>query len=762
MALQTKTISANGSNGHHKFTLTVAEESTNTLNNSSLVTWKLVLTPTGNGWDWSYNSTIPVTYSVVVDGRAYNGNIMMYDGASTVQVASGSQTIKHSDDGSRSISYSFSITSIAENYLPGAANASGSMALTVIARASQPSLITYPNHTQNVGYFGDTISIHMNRNSSAFTHKVRYAFGSLSGTCIDAETGAAATAVTTGFKWTIPASFMELLPAASVGSGTIYVDTYNGSTLVGTKYCGFTASVPASVKPTASIQVLDNTGIKDIYGNLVRGLSKLYVKTTGVQAYKSPIKSYLVNANGVRYTAAEIVTGTLTKAGTTTVTATVTDNRGRTSAAASASFTVLDYAVPAVTKLTAVRCNQDGTPNKRGGYCKVTFSAKITSLNNKNTAIYYLRYKKTTATTYTQVTMSEQTGKYTVTDHSYIFAASTGSSYDVVVQAVDRHTSENPVGKSTKCPTASSVFSWRGFRTSSGVEDGAGIGRVPDRANALQVGWETEFDKSVIRFGNKYTLSSPGVANTPGFVRMAQITITAANADTPISFVFTQRRAASPMTVHVSLNNSTATDSAVSSVTYEGTNYGAFLVKASALVWDLYVQKSSEWDTITLQDWWMSKTMESRCTVTFLGDLVDTVPQGLVGYYRATPLVQRNVLDSFFPVGYILLLYSHADPNAMYPGTTWVRIQNAFLWAVDGSGAIGLTGGAKEVTLTTDQIPAHTHGSVYSGNAGGTKTHAWLASGGSSMAYGTVSTGGGEAHNNMPPYIQVSVWRRTA
>ena len=98
------------------------------------------------------------------------------------------------------------------------------MDLTVTAPASQPSCITYPNHTQNVGSFGDTISIHMNRKSSEYTHTVRYAFGNLSGTCIDADTGKAATgltAVTNGFRWTIPESFMELLPTATSGSGTI-------------------------------------------------------------------------------------------------------------------------------------------------------------------------------------------------------------------------------------------------------------------------------------------------------------------------------------------------------------------------------------------------------------------------------------------------------------------------------------------------------------------------------------------------------------
>jgi hypothetical protein len=114
-----------------------------------------------------------------------------------------------------------------------------------------------------------------------------------------------------------------------------------------------------------------------------------------------------------------------------------------------------------------------------------------------------------------------------------------------------------------------------------------------------------------------------------------------------------------------------------------------------------------------------------------------------------------------YPVGSIYIAYNHTNPGTLFGGT-WVRIENAFLWGVDSSGTIGQTGGERAHKLTVDELPSHTHGSVYSGNAAGTKTHAWLASGGSSMAYGTVATGGGEEHNNMPPYIQVSIWRRTA
>lgn len=724
--------------------------SVNVASNTTTISWTLKGAGNASVWYKAGN------FKVVIAGEEVYSSATRINLDNGTVVASGTYTLKHNADGTKS----FTASAEAGIYTTAVnCTGSGTFALDPIARASQPSLITYPQHTQNVGNFGTIISVHMNRQSSAFTHRVRYAFGTKSGTCVDADTGSAATAVGTGFRWKIPEDFMNLLTATTTGSGTIYVDTYNGSTLIGTKWCGFTATVPASVVPKCSIQVLDATTIQTTYGNLVKGLSKLSVKTTGTSSYSSPIKSYNVTANGVRYTAAQITTGVLTKAGTTTVTANVTDQRGRTSTTASASFTVLDYAPPAVTKLTATRCNQDGTANRRGAYVKVVFSASVTSLNAKNTAQYRVKYKKTTDSAYTTVTVSAITNTYSVSNQTYIFAASTGSSYDVTVEAVDRHST---TAKSAKAPTASSVFSWRGFKHSSGTQDGAGIGKVPEKPNTLQVGWPAEFEDSLVQIGNKYSFSSPGVANTAGFVRMARITITAANADSPITFVFTQRRAISPMTVHVALTNSTTTASSLNSFTYEGTNYLAYLVKAEAMVWDLYVQKSSEWDTITMQDWGMSATMESRCAVTFPGDLVDTVPQGLEGYYRATPTVLRSILDCVMPVGFVLTMYNHTDPNTMYPGTTWTRISGGFLWASQAGDTIGQTGGAREVTLTINQIPSHTHGSVYSQHAEGTKSQAWYTAAGASLAYGTVATGGGQAHNNMPPYVQVSIWRRTA
>jgi hypothetical protein len=136
--------------------------------------------------------------------------------------------------------------------------------------------------------------------------------------------------------------------------------------------------------------------------------------------------------------------------------------------------------------------------------------------------------------------------------------------------------------------------------------------------------------------------------------------------------------------------------------------------------------------------------MEVALDVEFLGKLTGTI------------------FDAILPVGTIIMRYDHTNPGTLYPGTTWVRVYGAFPWFTDANGAIGTTGGERNVTLTVDQIPSHSHGSVYSQHAPGTKGQAWYTTAGTSLAYGAVATGGGLAHNNMPPYIQISAWRRTA
>ena len=708
-----------------------SEKSQNVADNTTTIAWTLKGAGTGeSGWYYAGN------FKVVIDGETVyqtgsDDRIQLWNGTT---VASGTFTIAHNDDGARSFTASAQagIYTFAVN-----CTGSGSFTLDTIARASQPSLITWPETTNNVGSFGDTISIHMNRKSDKFTHTVRYAFGT--------RTGTIATNVTTGVQWKIPESLMELLPAALSGSGLVYVDTYNGSTLVGTKYTGFTATVPASVKPTVSATLDDVTGMDDVYGKPVQGLSKIKVTVNASPAYGSPIVSYSVEINGARYDDAQITTNLLQAAGNSPVRVTVTDQRGRTSDAWTYTMNVLAYAGPQITALSVHRVDANGNEDDQGARVRVTFSSAVTKLSAGSTATYTLRYKKSADTSWTTVSLTAYKNNFAVTDGGYTFDADNENAYDVEITVADPH------GSSTRATSASTAFALMDWH-----EDGTGarFGGLAEKSHTLQN------DLSLNQVGNRYAVSSPGESNVAGFVRMATIQIIAANADTPITFVFTRRAAQAPMTVHVTLKNADMSGSSVASIRYEGDNYSAYLAPGgNALTWDLYVLKGSTWDTITLQDWWMSQPMESRVKVTFPGDLVAQVP---TPYHRATPAVLQSALDFLMPVGFVLTLYSHADPNTMYPGTTWARITNAFLWAVDSSGTIGQTGGAKEVTLTVEQLPKHSHGSVYSQHATGTKDKAWYNTAGSSVAYGPVETGGGQPHNNMPPYVQVSVWRRTA
>lgn len=744
------------------YTLKVAwtESGVDVGSNTSDLTVTVYLVCSGNSSTGYYiNSSVKKNITLTVNGTAYTGTCSINAGRGET-VTLFTQTISdipHNADGSKTVAISCTtgIKATLNGSYVSSASVSGNAALTTIARGSQPSCITWPEHTQNVGSFGETISIHMNRNSDAFTHTVRYAFGSFTGTCINAETGKATNKdVTTGFKWTIPKSLMDLIPNDPKGSGTIYVDTYNGSTLIDTRSCGFTATVPTSddCYPSCSLvlEVIGDAGER--YNRPVKGLTQVKVTVKSTLAYSSPIESCTITVDGKTYSGTTVTTDILKTADASTITATVTDKRKRScKSPASYTMTVLDYHSPSITKLNVNRCDVGGNEDDQGEYVKVTLSTDISSLEgslteHRNTATYTLRYKMSSESKWQDIDMSGYKNVYSLDNEEFIFRADGNSAYDVEATATDYHSS------STRPTSVSTAFTLMNFHSSG---TGIRFGGVANTPNAFQN------DLALIQTANHYSFTS-GLTTGGGYVLMARITVLAAYADTPMTFVFSRRIARAPMTVHVTFAHDNSTDPAMMYCSYEGANYEAYLSSPSESVWDLYVKKAGENDEITLNTWHTSGLQMQRSKVEFVGNVVSTVPTGRHGYYRATPLVVQSIIDCFMPVGFILHLYNKNDPNEMYPGTTWVRIENRFLWAIDSKGQIGNLGGEASHVLTVDELPAHSHGSVYSQHAEGTKNTAWYTTTGSSLAYGAVATGGGQAHNNMPPYVQVSVWRRTA
>lgn len=117
-----------------------------------------------------------------------------------------------------------------------------------------------------------------------------------------------------------------------------------------------------------------------------------------------------------------------------------------------------------------------------------------------------------------------------------------------------------------------------------------------------------------------------------------------------------------------------------------------------------------------------------------------------------------------YPVGAIYLSVTDANPAALFGGT-WERIGGRFLLGADSTYAAGSTGGEAERTLTVGEMPKHNH-DVDNLDASGNATPFMTVQAQDKKGFGgnvkTMYAGGNQPHNNMPPYLTVYMWKRTA
>lgn len=126
----------------------------------------------------------------------------------------------------------------------------------------------------------------------------------------------------------------------------------------------------------------------------------------------------------------------------------------------------------------------------------------------------------------------------------------------------------------------------------------------------------------------------------------------------------------------------------------------------------------------------------------------------------------KSLLDYLHPVGSI---YQSTDPTSPADlfGGTWEQIKDVFLLAAGDAHAAGSTGGEEEHILTAAEMANHTHGYDYTGQSiteGVNAIRLYKAASTQYNAYMGKATSncGGQAHNNMPPYLAVYTWRRKA
>ena len=179
-------------------------------NNSSEIGWHLQLVTSGG----SSSSSASKSWNVTVNGSNYSGTCIIGVGTNSPKtLASGSTTIAHNADGTKSFSFSFSLQ-FDINYSGvgwiGTKSGSGSGTLSTIPRTSSVS-----STNANIG---ENITITINRASSSFTHTIVYWFGNLSGTI-------ASKTSSTSISWTLPTSFYAQIPNSKSSWGRVICDT---------------------------------------------------------------------------------------------------------------------------------------------------------------------------------------------------------------------------------------------------------------------------------------------------------------------------------------------------------------------------------------------------------------------------------------------------------------------------------------------------------------------------------------------------------
>ena len=315
----------------------IDEVSTDISDNTSTINWQL--TVSRYTYYHTFNKQGDSTLSLTLDGQnVHSSNPIweVWDGE--VTLASGSSTISHNSDGRKTLP--FSCTFNPNNGLHGTITVSGNLGLTAIPRSSSVSV--------SAGVIGSSVTININRQSSTFKHTVRYAWAGKSGTI--------ATNVDTSTTWTIPIDFANDIPNSASGTGTIFVDTYSGSTKTGTQSTTLTASVPANVKPTFSGVTLSdlNGAAQNLIPNsdtFIQVISNIKVAFNGASgSYGSSITGYyaeIISKNQSTSSNGGSL-GIMNYHGTIKIRASVSDSRGRWSDTREVSVTVLEYFAPAL------------------------------------------------------------------------------------------------------------------------------------------------------------------------------------------------------------------------------------------------------------------------------------------------------------------------------------------------------------------------------------------------------------------------------
>lgn len=471
MATYRRTFS---NNSQYRLNLIVTPGTQSIPNNTTVVSYRIEVEKLSGSGYWASGS---FPWSVNIDGNTRSGSISSYDFRSYTKLtlSSGSFTISHNSNGTKSISVKASFTGSSSL---GTATASGSENIKTIPRAS--TVLTFNNFT-----IGNNIPWSVDRKHAAFTHTVRLV---VSGTTIATATSQGASG-TLGINASAKTAILNKLSSTSKNvAATLQVDTFNGSTKIGTTQSKTATGIARDVdiKPSASITNIAEgaSGLSAFVGTFVQNKSRLNVKSNGTGQYGATIKEYRVTIDSVHYYGSNITSSVVSRSGSLLVTLRVMDTRNVTETV-QRRIDIEQYYNPKITVFTASRY-----PTQESTDLRVTYAFDIAPVAKKNNKRVIIRYRRVDQYN-TNVINSTESYSLPQTAHISPGVLNSNYSYEVDIILQDSfNTGDNVI------MTAEIGTGWE-FINFNASGKGLAFGKVSEISDGFEVNMNTHLLKDV-------------------------------------------------------------------------------------------------------------------------------------------------------------------------------------------------------------------------------------------------------------------------
>lgn len=290
---------------------------------------------------------------------------------------------------------------------------------------------TFAFTTTAITLDGGSTTINITRDNQSYSHKLSHGYGDIATLAVG----------TTSYAWKPTAAqltkFFQEVPNQKTRQIDVYLDTYNGSTLVGRDVHAVTVTLSeATGKPTLSgFAINDGNATTKGWGILVYGKSTITASQSVSAKHGASIVKTVYTYEGSEYTSIASLIGSLPLTTTPTnytIGCKTVDSRGFTTTA-SLTKSCAKYEAPTINSFEVIRCDTDGYENDNGTKAKAIVKGSWAYIGGKNAATFKIGYKLKNAESYTYLTISVTKGTIDystllnptfVADYDYLFAVS--------------------------------------------------------------------------------------------------------------------------------------------------------------------------------------------------------------------------------------------------------------------------------------------------------------------------------------------------